>query len=77
MNMSAKIEMPIQKAAKLPATNPERMFSEGPPSRDAVTTSATCRELELVKTLTSSGIRAADRVPQLMITESFHHSSLG
>ena len=35
------ITMPIQKALKLPATNPERMFSEAPPSREAVTISCT------------------------------------
>ncbi len=33
--------MPIQKAQKLPATRPERMLSEAPPSREAVTTSWT------------------------------------
>ena len=32
---------PIQYALKLPAVRPERMFSEGPPSRDEVTTSRT------------------------------------
>ena len=65
---------PIQKALKLPAINPERMLSEAPPSREAVTTSRTCPESIEVKTLTSSGISAPARVPQLMIVDSFYHN---
>src|ERR1700748_3385174 len=49
------------------------MFSEAPPSRDAVTTSRTWRESTEVKTLTSSGMMAPASVPQVMIVESFHH----
>ena len=49
------------------------MFSDAPPSRDAVTTSRTWRESTEVKTLTSSGMMAPARVPQVMIVESFHH----
>ena len=64
--------MPIQKALKLPATNPERMVSEAPPSRDAVTISWTCLEWELVKTLVNSGISTAASVPQLMMLASCH-----
>ena len=59
--------MPIQKALKLPATRPERIVSDAPPSREAVTISCTCLECELVKTLVNSGISTAASVPQLMI----------
>src|SRR5438270_10681816 len=65
--------MPIQKALKLPATMPLRMVRDDPPSRDAVTTSWTCLEWELVKTLVNSGMSTAARVPQLMIEASCHH----
>src|SRR3954462_7638888 len=67
------MSMPFQKALKLPATMPDRMVSEGPPSRDAVTISWTCLECELVKTLVNSGMSTAARVPQLMIDASCHH----
>ena len=66
--------MPIQKALKLPATRPERIVSDAPPSRDAVTISCTCLECELVKTLVNSGISTAASVPQLMIEANCHHS---
>ena len=49
------------------------MLSEAPPSREAVTTSRTWRDSVEVKTLTSSGMIAPARVPQVMIVESFHH----
>src|SRR5271155_2332825 len=65
--------MPIQNALKLPATMPLRMVSDDPPSRDAVTTSWTCLECELVKILVNSGISTAARVPQLMIEANCHH----
>src|SRR5262245_30521592 len=52
---------------------PDRIASEGPPSRAAVTISWTCLECELVKTLVNSGMRTAARVPQLMIVASCHH----
>src|SRR5947209_8314882 len=42
MPMSVTMLSPSQYALKLPATNPDRMFSEAPPSRDADTTSLTC-----------------------------------
>src|SRR3954469_19542667 len=64
--------MPFQNAPKFPATRPERTVREAPPSRDAETISATCLDLDEVKTLVSSGITAAAMVPQLMIIESFH-----
>src|SRR2546421_2749557 len=66
------ISMPFQKALKLPATRPERIVSEAPPSRDAVTISWTCLEWELVKTLVNSGMSTAARVPQLMMVASCH-----
>src|SRR5437763_9956861 len=72
--MRVAISMPFQKALKLPATRPERIVSEAPPSRDAVTISWTCLEWELVKTLVNSGMRTAARVPQLMMVASCHHS---
>src|SRR6185295_18132636 len=65
---------PIQYAEKLPAMRPARMFSEAPPSREAVTTSRTWRDSVEVKTLTSSGMTAPASVPQVMIVESFHQS---
>src|SRR5665811_1253763 len=70
------MRMPFQKALKLPATRPERIVSDAPPSREAVTISCTCLEWELVKTLVNSGISTAARVPQLMMIASFHHRPL-
>src|SRR6185437_1256063 len=67
------IVIPSQNALKLPATKPERILSDAPPSRDDVTTSRTCRESTDVKTLTNSGIIAPARVPQVITVESFHH----
>src|SRR5438309_11612432 len=64
---------PSQYAEKLPATSPERIFSEAPPSFDEVTTSLTCRDSIEVKTFTNSGITAPASVPQEMMRESFHH----
>src|SRR5579883_2438791 len=72
--MSRSMTRPSQNALKLPATNPERMLSEAPPSRDEVTTSRTCRDSVEVNTFTSSGISAPARVPQVMTVESFHQS---
>ena len=69
------ITMPFQKALKLPATIPERMVREAPPSREAVTTSCTWRELELVNALVSSGMMAAANVPKLMMEARRHHIS--
>src|SRR5215210_4907647 len=42
--ISTRNAMPIQYAEKLPAMSPDKMLSDGPPSRDAVTTSRTCRD---------------------------------
>src|SRR5262245_2952599 len=52
------------------------MFKDGPPCRDEVTTSLTCRDSIEVKTLTSSWMTAPASVPQVMISDSFHHSEL-
>src|SRR5438876_7557222 len=71
------INEPIQNALKFPATMPERIVRDAPPSRDAVTISCTCLEWELVKTLVNSGMRTAARVPQLMMTASFHQRPEG
>src|ERR1051325_1311829 len=65
---------PNQNALKFPATKPERMLSEAPPSRDDVTTSRTCREPTDVKTFTNSGMIAPASVPQVITSDSFHHS---
>src|SRR5512141_1108438 len=73
--MSTMMTKPIQKADMLPATNPDRMFSEAPPCFEQFVTSRTCRELVLVKILVNSGISAPATVPQLMIIESTHHKS--
>src|SRR5215469_7353455 len=50
------------------------MLSDAPPCLDDVTTSVTCRECIEVKTLTSSGMIAPARVPQVITSESFHQS---
>src|SRR5689334_5625519 len=68
------IVMPSQYALKLPATRPERMLSDGPPSRDDVTTSCVCRDSVDVNTFTNSGMIAPASVPQVMTAESFHQS---
>src|SRR3954471_4974715 len=72
--MSAMIVMPNQNALKFPATRPDRMLSDGPPSRDDVTTSLTCRDSVDVNTFTSSGMIAPASVPHVMTLDSFHHS---
>src|SRR3954464_8801903 len=68
------IDMPSQYALKFPATKPDRMLSDAPPSRDDVTTSLTCADLTDVKTFTSSGMIAPANVPQVITADSFHHS---
>jgi hypothetical protein len=70
--MSSMMTRPIQNAEKLPATKPERMFSEAPPCLEQLVTSFTWRELVLVKILVNSGISAPATVPQLMMVESTH-----
>ena len=71
-SMSTMMTSPIQKADILPATNPERMFSEAPPCFEQLVTSRTCLELVLTNTFVNSGISAPATVPQLMIIESTH-----
>src|SRR6185436_15593597 len=73
MAMSAMIARPIQYALKLPATRPDRMLSDGPPSFDDVTTSRVCADSVDVNTLTNSGMIAPASVPQVIISDSFHH----
>src|SRR5947209_12668316 len=73
MLIKATMLMPSQYAEKLPATSPERMLSDEPPSSEEVTISRTCRESTEVNTLTSSGMIAPASVPQEMMMESFHH----
>ena len=70
--MSAVIAIPSQYALKFPATSPDRMFREAPPSRADVTTSRTCADPVYVKILTNSGMMAPASVPQVMTVDSFH-----
>src|SRR5262245_14147795 len=65
---------PIQKADMLPATKPDKMFSDAPPCLEQLVTSFTCREVVLTKTLVNSGINAPATVPQLIIAERTHHN---
>src|SRR5947209_4325660 len=70
--MRATMTMPSQNALKSPATSPDRILSDAPPSRDEVTTSRTCRESTEVKTFTNSGMMAPASVPQVITVEGFH-----
>src|SRR5437867_4277818 len=70
--ISTTITMPSQYALKFPATSPDRMPSEAPPSRADVTTSRTWPDAVEVKILTSSGMIAPASVPQVITVESFH-----
>src|SRR5262252_2332312 len=70
------IVMPSQYALKLPATRPDRMLSDGPPSRDDVTTSFVCRDSTDVNTFTNSGMIAPASVPQVMMLDRFHQSDV-
>src|SRR6266480_1501869 len=74
MAISTIIVIPNQNALKFPATKPDRIFSDAPPSRDDVTTSRTCRDPVDVKTFTNSGMIAPASVPQVITRDSFHHS---
>src|SRR5436309_15953913 len=69
------MQRPIQTADMLPATKPERMFSDAPPCLEQFVTSRTCRELVLTNTLVNSGISAPATVPQLMIIDNTHQSA--
>src|SRR5437016_2119714 len=71
--MSVRMTKPIQNADILPATNPDRIFSDAPPCFEQLVTSRTCRDVVLTKTFVNSGIKAPAMVPQLIITDSTHH----
>src|SRR5256885_15645614 len=75
-DISESMDIPSQYALKLPATKPERMLSDAPPSRELVTISRTCEEWVEVKTFTNSGMTAPASVPQLMTVANFHQSEL-
>ena len=64
---------PIQKPEKLPATIPERIVNDAPPSLEAVTTSSVCFAFGLVNTFVASGIKAAPNVPQEMMIAKTNH----
>src|SRR6202021_2578320 len=70
--MSATMLSPSQYADILPATKPDKIPREAPPSCADLTTSFTWADLVEVKTLTNSGIIAPARVPQEMMEASFH-----
>src|SRR6266545_960842 len=70
--ISTTMTMPSQYALKFPATSPDRMPSEAPPSRADVTTSRTWPDSVEVKILTSSEMIAPASVPQVITVESFH-----
>src|SRR5262245_27468301 len=72
MAIRPAMRIPFQKALKFPATMPDRIVSDVPPSRLAMTISWTCLEWELVKIFVNSGISTAASVPQLMIRASCH-----
>src|SRR6266704_3054228 len=74
-NINTRMHKPIQNADMLPATKPERMFSEAPPCFEQLVTSRTWRELVLTNTFVNSGINAPATVPQLMIIDSTHQSA--
>src|SRR5205807_3904697 len=74
MPIKVRIASPSQYALKLPATSPDNILSEAPPSRDDVTTSRTCRDSVDVNTFTNSGMIAPASVPHVMTADSFHHS---
>src|SRR5512145_3210281 len=74
-SMAARVSA-FQNTEKLPATRPERIVSDAPPSRDAATISLVWRDPLLVNALVSSGISAAASVPHEMMAESFHHRPL-
>src|SRR6185436_14787633 len=66
------MQRPIQNVEKLPATKPDRMFSDAPPCLEQLVTSRTCLQVVLTKIFVNSGINAPATVPQLMMTESTH-----
>src|SRR5437763_16894668 len=75
MNIKPMMHSPIQRADMLPATKPERIFSEAPPCLEQLVTSRTCLDFVLTKTLVNSGMSAPATVPQLMMHDRTHHSA--
>src|ERR671919_1869050 len=75
MDISDTMLRPSQNALKLPATKPERILSDAPPSREEVTTSLTCVDSVDVKIFTSSGMMAPANVPHVMTVDSCHQRS--
>src|SRR6266481_9508604 len=73
--MTERITNPLQSAYILPATNPERIFSDAPPCLEQVVTALTCFELVLVNTFVNSGINAPAIVPQEIIADKTHHKA--
>src|SRR5213083_1475345 len=73
--MRTMMHRPIQNADMLPATKPDKMFSDAPPCLEQFVTSRTCRDEVLTNTLVNSGITAPAMVPQLMMKESTHQSA--
>src|SRR5690242_7805340 len=61
-NIRPAIKIPFQKAEKEPATIPERIVNDAPPSLEAVTISCTCFECDEVNTFVNSGIKKAAKV---------------
>src|SRR5205823_9211898 len=72
IDINATMLRPSQYALKLPATNPDRILREAPPSREEATTSLTWPDSVDVNTLTNSGMIAPASVPHVIIDESFH-----
>ena len=60
----------------LPATKPDRIFRDAPPSLEDATISRTWADEVEVKTFTNSGITAPARVPQVMTEDNFHQSEV-
>src|SRR5437660_6969982 len=74
-NINTMMISPIQNAEKLPATKPERIFSEAPPCFEQLVTSFTWADLVLTNILVNSGMSAPATVPQLMIPDNTHHNA--
>src|SRR6185312_7430296 len=73
MAMRPMVTMCNQYALKLPATRPDRMLSDAPPSLDELTISRVWIDSTDVNTFTSSGISAPPNVPHVITVEIFHH----
>ncbi len=71
-NISDRITRPIQNAEKLPATRPDRTFSDAPPWPEALVTSRTWRELVLTKIFVNSMMSAPASEPHATMADSTH-----